>query len=617
MIQTIKKSKEAYSLLENYNGKNPYISWLKNLVFAKKNKVLSDMDVEYIIKNHNKDPETINKIVKISKWFGESCQKKWETDFVPEKILITTLLGETKNTIHAYLRYRQSQDKALLMFIPKRALLDDIKLTDYKTYPVDFSNYENILAKKNKKIYDHQKDDVKFLLARKKAIIANQPGLGKTMSVILASLLGGFKKVLVISPASLKSNWKRELMTFVDESEIGIVNADKWIDDKKYTIINYDIIDRYHKVPTEVVIEKEEVDGKIVEIQKTIKTRKKDIVEKFRKESNIFTSKFDLIIIDEAHKLSVNTSNRYKTILDFLKASNVENIYLMTGTPITNKPYNFLNILTLIQSELAEDWEYYVKTYCDGKQITPKKTGKPIWITSGSSNLDELREKVKGYYIRKTKEDITGMVSRNVVERYYDLTNSEREEYNNVWDEYEEMQLRMGNDELNKDLIEGGLLRIKISEFMISRTIELVNEILDDDEKVFIGCVYNNEIDAFKEYYGDKAVVYKGGMTTKQKDKAEHMFMNDKNTKVFIGNIIAAGVGLNLTAASKMVINSIPYVPGDLEQLIDRIHRLTQTRDVYAYIQLFNNTISERVWDTILRKQFVIDSVIKKESEKK
>lgn len=614
---SIKKTKEAYELLENYSGDNQYLKNLKYHVFQKKDKQMNDLDMEYVLKNYNFKIENINKIAKISKWFGEKCKEKWGVDFTPEKVLITHIVGETDNVLHVYLRYRKSQDKLESCFIPKKALLTNVRLSDYREFPVDFTECDSLLDKNSRKMFEHQRDDVKFLLARRKAIIANQPGLGKTTSVIAASVIGKFKKVLVICPASLKSNWRRELINFVSPDEIGIVNSDKWVNDKKYTIINYDILDRYYKIPTEELIEEVKTNDGIKIVKTEVKSTKSSIIEEARRNSKLLTENFDLVIIDEAHKLSNNTSNRYKVILDFVKRSKIEDIYLMTGTPITNRPLNFLNILTLIEHELSKDWEFYVTSYCDGKQITPKKTGKKIWITSGSSNLDELKEKVKDCYIRKTKEDIPNMVTKTVVERYYDLNPFEEKEYNSVWEKYEESQFNMENYELNKDLIEGTLLRMKISEFMIPRTIELANEILEDGEKVFIGCVFNSEIDALKEYYGDKAVIYKGGMLTKQKDKSEKMFMEDPKTKVFIGNIIASGVGLNLTAASKMVINSIPYVPGDLEQLIDRIHRLTQTKDVYAYIQLFNNTISERIWETIIRKQIIIDSVIKKEADKK
>ena len=426
---SIKKTKEAYELLENYSGDNQYLKNLKYHVFQKKDKQMNDLDMEYILKNYNFKIENINKIAKISKWFGEKCKEKWGVDFTPEKVLITHIVGETDNVLHVYLRYRKSQDKLESCFIPKKALLTNVRLSDYREFPVDFTECDSLLDKNSRKMFEHQRDDVKFLLARRKAIIANQPGLGKTTSVIAASVIGKFKKVLVICPASLKSNWRRELINFVSPDEIGIVNSDKWVNDKKYTIINYDILDRYYKIPTEELIEEVKTNDGIKIVKTEVKSTKSSIIEEARRNSKLLTENFDLVIIDEAHKLSNNTSNRYKVILDFVKRSKIEDIYLMTGTPITNRPLNFLNILTLIEHELSKDWEFYVTSYCDGKQITPRKTGKKIWITSGSSNLDELKEKVKDCYIRKTKEDIPNMVTKTVVERYYDLNPSEEKEY--------------------------------------------------------------------------------------------------------------------------------------------------------------------------------------------
>ena len=616
MKASIKKSKEAYEILKSYEGINPFIKTLKYHVFVKSDKVLGDLDVEYVIKNHKFSPERINKTVKIAKWFGEKCKESWNTDFIPEKVQIIDILGETDSIFHVYLRYRRSQEKPIFCFIPKKAILDDLRMGDYNVIDVDFSKYDEILSKENKSLYEHQKSAVKFLLDRKKAIIGDSPGLGKSMSVIISSLEGSFKKILIICPASLKSNWKRELKMFSPEDEIGIINGGDWVYNKKYTIINYDIINRFYKIPTEIVIETKETSKGIITTEKLVKSRKKEVKEKARLESILLLENFDLIIIDEAHKLSNNTSNRYKVIEDFINRSDINNIYLMTGTPITNKPLNFLNVLTLIGHELSNDWEYYVRTYCDGKQITPQKTGKTIWLTGGFSNLDELREKVKNCYIRRVKNDIPDMVERNVIDRYYDLTKEEKIEYDSTWDEYEQAQFNVGKINLNKDLTEGILLRMKVSEFMIPRTIELADEILEDGEKIFIGCAFNNEVDKFKKYYGDKCVIYNGSMSTKQKDLAEKKFMTDPKVTVFIGNILASGVGLNLTAASKMIVNSVPYVPGDLIQLIDRLHRLTQTKDVYAYVQLFNDTISERVWGSIIKKQLIIDKIIKKEGDK-
>ena len=80
--------------------------------------------------------------------------------------------------------------------------------------------------------------------------------------------------------------------------------------------------------------------------------------------------------------------------------------------------------------------------------------------------------------------------------------------------------------------------------------------------------------------------------------------------------LIAAGVGLTLTAANALVFNNISFVPGDNQQFMDRVHRLNQTEDVDIYYQIFRGTQYEKMWDIVLRKTLVIDQVIKKEEEK-
>lgn len=413
MKATIKKTKEAYSKLELYDGINPYMKTLKYHTYVKKDKILNDFEIEYVNKNFDFIPEKINKIVKIAKWFGEKCQEKWGTEFLPEKVLINDLLGETTSAIHVFLTYRKSQEKPTTCFIPKKALLDDFRMPNYNDLDIDFTKYDKILSEKGMTMYEHQKTAVKFMLSRKKCILADDMGLGKTLSICTFMVEGGFKKILIICPASLKSNWKRELKTYVNEDEIGIVNGSDWVENKKCTIINYDIINRFYTIPTVEIIEDNVV--------KKVKSRNNEVKNEARSKSKLLLENFDLIIIDEAHKLSNNTSHRYEVIDDFIKKSNIQNIVLMTGTPITNRPMNFYHLLSLIDHDLTSNWEDYVKQYCDGKQITPKaprkngKPSKPIWITSGASNLDELRERAKNCYIRRVKNDIPDMVERIVL----------------------------------------------------------------------------------------------------------------------------------------------------------------------------------------------------------
>lgn len=623
MVISIKKTKEAYELLSKYEGINPYLRMLKNTIYVKKDKTLTDFDIDYIIKNHNRTPEKINKVVKLAKWFTEKQMEKWDVKFIPEKVFITDVLGETDSVLHVFLKYKQNQDVPRMCFIPKKAMLDDIRMEDFNELSVDFSKYNETLAEFDKELYEHQKSAVKFLLSRKKCLLADSQGLGKSLSAIVASIEGNFKKILIICPASLKSTWKRELKTFIPADEIAIINSTNWISGKKYTIINYDIIDLHYKVAKETIIDERPLykkDGEpkldkygeqiIERKEKEIKSRKKEIKLKALAESPMYLEGFDLVIIDEVHKLSNNSSIRYETISDFLHKSKMENVFLMSGTPMTNKPINLYHVLGLIDHPVCQNFEYFVKEYCAGKQITSKTTHRSIWLTGGASNLSDLMEKVKNSYLRRLKKDIPGMVQKSIHQRFYDLTEEERFAYNELWNEYEQSQLELGNDNLNKQLTEGLFLRQFISNAMIKNTIELTNEFLEDGNKVFIACCFNDEITALKEYFGDKAVIYKGGMTTKQKDEAERKFMEDPETMVFIGNIIAAGVGLTLTSSHLCIFNSYDWVPGNNFQMMDRLHRIGQKEDVEVYYQLFNDTISEHMWNTIIKKQINIDIVI-------
>lgn len=629
MVISIKKTKEAYALLETYEGSNPYLKRLKYGVFVKKDKTLSELDIDYIIKNYNHEPEKVNKVIKIAKWFAEKQLDKWDIKFVPEKVLVTDILGETDSVLHVFLKYKQNQEVPCMSFIPKKALLDDIRLEDFNNMNIDFSKYNNILSNFDKKLFPHQESAVKFLLSRKKCLLSDDQGLGKSYSAIIASIEGGFNKVLIICPASLKSTWKRELKTFVPEDEIAIINSTNWISGKKYTIINYDIVDLHYKIAKETIMTERPLfkkDGSpkldangeqlIERKEKEVKSRKKDLKLKAMSESPMYLEGFDLVIIDEVHKLSNNSSIRYETISDFLHKTRMENIFLMSGTPMTNKPINLFHVLSLIDHAVCENFEYFAKQYCAGKQITSKTTHRKIWLTDGATNLDELREKVKNSYLRRLKTDIPGMVEKAIHQRFYDLTNEETEQYNQLWNEYEQAQLELGNENLNRELTEGLFLRQFVSNAMIRNTIELSNEFLEDGKKVFIACCFNEEIAALKEYFGDKAVIYKGGMSIKQKDEAERKFMNDPETTVFIGNIIAAGVGLTLISSHICVFNSYDWVPGNNFQMMDRLHRIGQKEDVQVYFQLFNDTISEHMWETVIRKEMNINKVIKTEYDK-
>ena len=623
---------KAYEIIKGYNGYSNYMKYLQYKVNSC-HYILNDFDIEYIINNKDFVPYELNKTVKISVDFGRKLNEKFLIGFTPEKIRISSVIGEMGNSFHCYIQYRQSVPP-VLTYVNKNNILTPLETVDYNTVEVDFDKYDKS-SKDGRKLKILQKEGIKFLLANRKCILADSMGCGKTIQSIIAAMASNSKKILIITTASLKTNWKRELTIYNDEKDIQILQGSKdEICDKKYVIANYDILINYYEVPTETVYETEYVynengkrevirkpvmvkskDGQLIEKQK--KSTRKDVIEECLKNSPLFLNKFDCVIIDEAQKLSNNSSNRYKVIDDFLKRAKPNYVFLLTGTPLTNKPINLYYILKLIDAPITRDYRYFIKRYCDAKTFR-LKTGKEVTTINGASNLEELREKIKHLYIRRLLTEMTDMVDKNIITKTYDLTESQRVEYERLWQEYLDAQTEQGNEdsEQYRQLVEGILVRQYLAKQMVDNTIKLVDNMLEEGGKVIIVCTFSEEIAMFKDYYKKKCVVYDGKMTAKAKDKAEQTFNNDKNVRVFIGQILAAGVGLNLVVANKMVFNSYSWVAADNAQIEDRIYRLTQKNDVTCVYQLFNDSVSKHMYDTVIGKKNMMDTIIKSEINK-
>ena len=674
MVYTSTKAKNAaIEILRGYSGTNPYYLMLKRDVIIKGDiKKLNAFNVEYIIENQNFTPKQIGKTIKIADLSGLKKQEDWGTEFVPQKLRVVTLLGETSTTYHCYVQYRQSIDP-VMAFLPKKAVLTNFTLPDWRNYPVDFDRYDNLSTAKdpNRRLKLHQKEGVRFLLSRKKCVLADDMGYGKTATLAVAAIEGNFDAVLVICPASIKTNWKKELMWYVPERGVTIIESyldknkgelekylgykegksglsleelqneakevGKW-DENRFVIVNYDILNEFYQIP---------------------ETRSKENIEIAFKNSPMLqyiANKKALIIIDEAHRLSNTTSDRYKIIKDLIKRGNPDSIYLATGTPITNNPQNYFNLLQLISDPVADDREYYMKRYCAAIEIPRDKKerakrdaiskkfianrGKSNWyeltdeeknelheivkksvrmltIPNGESNLEELKDRTSHIYLRRVKEDLQDLPNKTVHELFYDLDMKQIMEYNRLWEEYETAQLEADpTKNINKELLEGAIYRKYLSNEMVPNTIKLADSFIEKGEKVVIACCYDEELYTLKEHYGDRCVIYNGKISAKDKDKNIEKFTNDPNIMVFIGNIQAAGVGITLLASHTLIFNNISFVPGDNLQMSDRIYRIGQTKDVDIYYQIFKDTQYERMWNIVLRKSLVINQIVKKEAEK-
>jgi len=411
-----------------------------------------------------------------------------------------------------------------------------------------------------------------------------------TYQAIIAALECDAERVLIVCPSSVKINWEREIQYFQCH-DTSIIDGKKW-EPSRFTIINYDILKNFHEIPD-------------------VKIKEEDICWE---NQHLVQSDFDLVIIDEAHYLKDKDSIRGSIMKDLCVKHNIPKVWLLTGTPVANRPKDFYNLLALIGAPMVKNWMFYVKRYCEARSFHKKlKNGKTkqIWITNGASNLDELAKKTKNLLLRRMKTDISDMPDKIVTPIYHDMTKVQRKEYEGLWDEYLlERKRKKKKGDVDRDLVELILLRQYIAKITIKKTIEMVENVIEQDQKVIVFTNFTDELMGLHEHFGSKSVIHYGEMSDSQKQNSVDLFQSNPKKQVFIGNIKSAGVGITLTEGTIVIFNSFDWVPGNNEQAEDRAYRIGQTNHVNVYYQLFNDTISIRMWELLQRKKEVIAQII-------
>ena len=392
-----------------------------------------------------------------------------------------------------------------------------------------------------------------------------------TTTAVVASIESNANKVLVICPASLKINWKRELENYTDRT-ISIVEGKKW-EDADYVIINYDILKNFH-------------------------TLEKD------SESIIRDAKFDLVIVDEAHAICNVQAQRTKLVNDISKIS--QRTWLLTGTPVTSRPINYFNLLNLVDCNVAQNWMAYVKRYCNGYQF--RAGNRKIWNVSGASNLEELYERTKPFVLRRLKNDVLDLPEKIISPIYMRLKSREYEE---VMGEYYEWYDKGGeSNSLTMQFSKIAKVRQIIANEKVSQTIELCENILDQDKKVIIFCNFTESLNTIYSHFKKIAVKLDGSTPKGERQDAVDKFQTDEKVKVFVGNIKAAGVGLTLTAAETVIMNDLSFLPSDHSQAEDRAYRYGQKNNVVVYYPIFENTIEGIIYDILDKKKRIINTVM-------
>ena len=311
------------------------------------------------------------------------------------------------------------------------------------------------------------------------------------------------------------------------------------------------------------------------------------------------------ILVSNCHYVQNSQAQRTKLINDFVKG--VDRLWLLTGTPITSRPINYFNLLNLVDSPVAQNWMAYVIRYCEGYQF--KAGNRKVWNVMGASNLEELRDRTSRQVLRRLKTDVLDLPDKIITPVYLRLKSKEYEE---LMGEYFEWYEKNPDESSSLTVQFTKLTKVRkvIAQEKINSTIELVENILEQDKKVIVFTNFTDSLNKIYEHFGKQAVYLDGSCSPAKRQHAVDEFQNNEKIKVFVGNMKAASVGITLTAAEAVIMNDLSFVPSDHSQAEDRSYRYGQKSNVSVYYPIFENTIEGVIYDILNKKKNIFETVM-------
>ena len=449
-----------------------------------------------------------------------------------------------------------------------------------------------------KSYFPYQHAGIAFACGRESIFIGDEMGLGKTIQAIGVINKTNPEKVLIVCPATLKLNWKKEL--------------ERWLV-KPY---------RIHVLNS----------GEAFPVNIEIVVMNYDIAAKFAKELRAVN--WDLFVADEAHYMKNPKAQRTVALLGGKAAKPIQAAkkILLTGTPITNRPIEIFPLVSFLWPSVFSNMWHFAKRYC-----AATNTGWG-WDFSGASNLDELQNLLRANgMIRRLKADVLKELppkTRQVVilpsDSVSGLIKKETEQAKKFEGEMKRLraavreakeqqdesaykaaigQLRQAN---NIAFTEMAAIRKELAIAKIPFAVEYVKNMVEEGEKVVVMAHHREVVDQLQAEFGLQAVKLYGGMSEVEKSANVDRFQNDPSCKVFIGSIHAAGVGITLTAAQKMLFAELDWTPANMLQAEDRIHRIGQEGNALIQQLVFDGSLDAKMAETLVRKMEVIEKALDK-----
>lgn len=420
------------------------------------------------------------------------------------------------------------------------------------------------------KLYKHQKDGIFDCAFKKYNFIAYQMRLGKSIVSASLSKIFKIKRTLIICPAVVKYNWMNDLVnsfgynplyfTVLDATKRRTLKAFQ----ERFVIVNYDILD------------------------KTM--------------DHILKEPIGHIIIDESSAIKNTSTTRSKALKHIVEKNPDARITFLDGTPVKNRINDMFNYLKLVGHPLGKNYSLFLREYTISSSIRGQINVK------GSRNLEDLYKKMSNFVLRKTMKECLDMPDKIYSNIYLSL-----DEYKKEYDEIVEQMFKENRaSSLHSNLHSLNLVTAKSK---VKGAIEMVDMLIGMGKKVIVFGSYKEPLKMVQDYYKERCVLIDGSVSSFDREALVQKFREDDNVEVFVGNMQAAGVGINLSVASDIVYLNFPFVPSDLDQSGDRASHMTKRSDINIYYTIAKDSIDEYIYDIIKDKSKDIRALIDRGKE--
>ena len=560
IMYAFKKLKEDKTLFDKLSKTWPFIE------------IFCDPLNEYKISWHYPSKMSVEEQLLISRYFKNST-------FLQESELMAFLGFVEESVAFPRIRIRpEVQEKIETAF--EESMLENLKAG----YHPDFSSI-------NAELYPYQKEGINFALFRKAAIIADEMGLGKTIQAIGTAVLKkgifDFKKTLVVCPASLKEQWKKEIEKFSHEKAMVIEGfpdeREKQYFDKNhyFFIVNYETILRDHLA--------------------------------------INKAGFDFLILDEAQRIK----NFETKTASSIRRLQFKHVLIITGTPIENRLIDIFSIVSAINPHFFGPlWEFSYQ-HC---LFDPEKHNK----INGYYNLQKLNKRLEPILIRREKrkvldqlpnvQQINVPVNLSPLQADYHASYAKgiatiiRKKFLTPYD-LQKLQLLLASMRMVCDstyLIDeetNESPKLEELKYILLEKLDVINSdakiiIFSEWVKVhkLIGHILRENNIGFTELNGSVPVKLRGELIRK--------FETNPHCKIFLSTE-AGGSGLNLQVANTLINFELPWNPAKKNQRIGRIDRLGQKSNKLTIFNFISrNSIEQQIASGLLVKQNLFDGVL-------